>query len=73
MTQDEEGKKTRFKVAKFIMEQLPDGTWAIWHDGQLVASAPDNRRAWLVVDRLRNEAVSRQEQLSDWIAAKNDQ
>ena len=38
------------------IEQSPDGTWAVLHDGAVVASGLSNAAAWREADQLDEEA-----------------
>ena len=46
--------------------------WEVYEvdSGKVIASDLSNVQAWREIDRLTNEAISRAESVSDWVATK---
>ena len=49
-----------------------DNGWNVLDMGRVVSTHAANREAWLAMDKIRKEPVSRKEHVTEWMSRAND-
>lgn len=59
-------------MSRYQIKPNPDVGWDILDMGNVISTHRTNREAWLALDKLRNEPVSRKEHVTEWMSRAND-